>query len=539
MSRVTLIRPAYSDVYGLVYQADKSFRRQILPPLALMSLAGYLKQHGHDAIIIDGEPDLLTAEQTVEQALATSPAVVGITATTPEFPLVFEIVKAIKQRRPDVVTVVGGAHITSLPGHTMADLAPYADWGVVWEGEKPIQAIADGDPLSCAWPEGPHPQLLKSPSRLDALELDAFFPDRSTLDMTRYQMVDTGLGLTQCDAIQTARGCPFGCSFCTSRRTALTNRTIASVMREIHDTVTRHGTKSIVFFDDTLNIERNRVMELFQAVVAAKRRHEIPEDVCFYALTRASALDLDLLRVMQDAGADRLTMGVETGNHEIMRRMMKGCTLDHYREAYAMLDQVGILKRGSFIVGHPYETEETIGESIRFALELDLDEFAVNIMTPYPGQVEFRAAFDGKGIWLSHPMHYKELRGDGQDWHAYWGMHRRWGKSIVETETLSAPALEYWHKYFLQEIYGSARMAVRRERHVAAGNTDTFWHRPWRTHSEGYRKRVQEEAEHGRPSFPAPVHTTLTYEPVRLEDFQKSEYDRQAMGLRKLAATAT
>jgi anaerobic magnesium-protoporphyrin IX monomethyl ester cyclase len=78
--------------------------------------------------------------------------------------------------------------------------------------------------------------------------------------------------------------------------------------------------------------------------------------------------------------------------------MQKGTKLQDYRDAYRMIEEVGITKRASFIIGHPFETEETIRHSLDFAIELDLDEIGVNIMTPYPGQVTFRDAYEGKGI---------------------------------------------------------------------------------------------------------------------------------------------
>jgi len=198
-----------------------------------------------------------------------------------------------------------------------------------------------------------------------------------------------------------------------------------------------------------------------------------------------------------------------------------------------MIEEVGITKRGSFIIGHPYETERTIRDSIEFAIELDLDEIGVNIMTPYPGQVTFRDAYDAKGIWFAHEIHYAELRegkrlGDAWNdfkqvnWHDYWMEHLRWGKAVVETDTLSREALIYWHGRFLQEVYGSDKMGARRLRQIDRGNNDDYWHRPWRVHSERNRQRLQRE-QGGKPSFPEPLHKKYTYQPHVLRDYQKNE----------------
>ena len=194
------------------------------------------------------------------------------------------------------------------------------------------------------------------------------------------------------------------------------------------------------------------------------------------------------------------------------------------------MDQLNITKRGSFIIGHPYETEETIWDSINFAIELDLDEIGVNIMTPYPGQVTFRDALEGKGVWLSHKHQYAEFqnldRGNEAveswngfqniSWHEYWKDHLRWGSSVIETETLSGEALRYWQGRFLQEVYGSENMAKRRQRFLDNGNDDEYWHRPWRVNVQRNKERIEKESREGRPTFPSPMHLRYNYHPVVL-----------------------
>ena len=290
-----------------------------------------------------------------------------------------------------------------------------------------------------------------------------------------------------------------------------------------------------MFFDDTFTIHRARAMELMERILHAKRTGALPEDVHFYGFTRANTLDRELLVLMKEAGCDKLSLGVETGNAAVLEAMQKGTKLDDYRNAYALLDELGITKRGSFIIGHPYETEETLWDSINFARELDLDEIGVNIMTPYPGQVTFRDAYESRGIWFSAHIHYADLReGAGSlrdgwsdyiavNWHDYWRDHLRWGRAVVETETLSQEALVYWHARFLQEVYGSKEMAKRRERFIKMGNDDEYWHRPWRVHSQHNVERIERERVEGMPAFPEPLHKRHVYDPLPLQDYQKNE----------------
>ncbi len=377
-------------------------------------------------------------------------------------------------------------------------------------------------------------KLLMSKERLSGADLNTYVPSRTALDMSVYRFVDSTQGLVQNDAVEIARGCPFSCVFCTSRETTVAARSIDSVFEEIHESIKRNGTKLIMFFDDTFTINKKRAMELFDRIIHAKRTGILDQDLRMYGFTRANTLhDRDLVDSMKEAGCDKITMGIETGNAEILRDMQKGTTLDDYRIAYEMLESVGMTKRGSIIIGHPFETVETIRDSINFVLELDLDEVGVNIMTPYPGQKTFRDAFHERGIRFCHPIHYRELREPGQDegwrdfgsvnWHDYWRDHLRWGRAVVETETLSKEALIYWHGRFLQEVYGSEQMATRRQRFIDAGNDDEYWHRPWRVNARRNTERIEKENREGMPEFPEPLYKRYTYEPLPLSDYQKNE----------------
>lgn len=537
MSRITLVRPAYSaQIYGKVYQQDKDTLREIRPPLGLMAISGYLKIAGHEVTIVDGEPELLSEEDTVKRTLDTKPDIVGITSTTPEYPFAYGILRQIKKTCPDIVTVFGGAHITNLPEHTIADLDEYIDWGVISEGEKPMLAIANGYTEQYLWNLELSSKLLIAHDSLTGDELVGFTPDRESLKMSDYRFVDTSMGMVQNDALEIARGCPFACTFCTSRKTLIRHRTTQHVLDEIVYSASKFNTKLFMFFDDTFTIHKQRALELFQSIIDFKRRGLLPKDVHFYGFTRANTLhDYELLKTLKDAGCDKITLGIETGNPEILRSTMKGTKLDDYRKAYEMLESFDITKRGSFIIGHPYETEETIRDSIDFAIELELDEVGVNIMTPYPGQVTYRDALSAKGIWFSHNIHYDELRNTGENvkdswpyfgsinWHDYWRDHLRWGSSVVETETLSSEALVYWHGRFLQEVYGSEIMARRRKRFIDMGNDDDYWHRPWRINAQRNRERIEFERLNGRQQTRAPLHQHYTYSPIFLEDYQKNE----------------
>ncbi|MCJ7772765.1 MAG: radical SAM protein, partial [Desulfobacterales bacterium] len=99
---------------------------------------------------------------------------------------------------------------------------------------------------------------------------------------------------------------------------------------------------------------------------------------------RADSVTQELLRVMRDAGCDTVFFGFESGNQEMLNRIKKRIKLDRVRKAVADCKTVGMNVSGSFIVGLPGETMETLMDSHRFAQELDVN-YGYHFLAPFPG----------------------------------------------------------------------------------------------------------------------------------------------------------
>jgi radical SAM superfamily enzyme YgiQ (UPF0313 family) len=113
MKSIVFIRPDYSHrIYGTIYEQESDTRQEIRPPLGLMAIAGYLKTFGHTVHVIDGEPELLSVEQILQRVLDLKPDIVGVRATTPEYPFASEIIRNVKRADRNIITVIGGAHVT-------------------------------------------------------------------------------------------------------------------------------------------------------------------------------------------------------------------------------------------------------------------------------------------------------------------------------------------------------------------------------------------------------------------------------------------
>ena len=489
-TKVVLIRPPYSyEIYKSTYKNRyKVANKWVSAPLPIMYLGAAVVDVGADVRMIDGEVDNLSLEELVEQTVNMNPDIVGITGTTPEYGAVKYLAEEIKRRSPNVLTVIGGAHATHVPWE-IADEVDGIDYVVIFEGEKALAATASNDVEKLSeytdnavylmkvvgFDQAEHyrgkvlfsqNQTTEDLERLRALRQDPY------IDMSNYRFADPQVGLVRTDSLETARGCPYSCSFCSSRRSGLGLRSVENILEELDQIsagMSKAGQRGLIqFVDDTLTFNRKRSVELFEAM---KKRNY---DAHFLCLTRAKTIatnngdkeDREFAQLMNDVGFVQISFGIESGNPEINDAMQKGVTLDHYRRAYQILNEVGVEeRRGSFIIGHPHETEKTIRDSINFALELKIHRASVNIMTPYPGTLVYDQARQGEGLYFEKGA-------------TSFSNFRRWGNSVVSTDELTPEALQYWHRRFLAEAYSSSISLKHSTKEFIAGNRSHFFHRP-------------------------------------------------------------
>ena len=95
---------------------------------------------------------------------------------------------------------------------------------------------------------------------------------------------------------------------------------------------------------------------------------------------------------MKDCGLRLLLVGYESGNAEILKRIKKGITLEEAREFTKHCRDLGITIHGTFILGLPIETKETMEQTIRYAMELDVFSIQVSLAAPYPGTELYETA---------------------------------------------------------------------------------------------------------------------------------------------------
>jgi radical SAM PhpK family P-methyltransferase len=185
-------------------------------------------------------------------------------------------------------------------------------------------------------------------------------------------MVDWSLftpGVDEYVNVRTAISCPYRCSFCGFPQHAGKYRTaeVDAVERELKGLVDIPSVKSVNFIDDTFNIPAGRFKELLRMIIKNKFRFK------WHSHFRCQFAGREILELMKESGCEGVFLGIESGNNDVLKHMNKAATVEKYLAGIQLLKEFDILTYGSFIIGFPGETEETVRDTSRFIRESGLD----------------------------------------------------------------------------------------------------------------------------------------------------------------------
>ncbi|MFQ5589527.1 MAG: B12-binding domain-containing radical SAM protein [Phycisphaerae bacterium] len=382
---ILLIHPL--GVNWMPGEKDMSRIANIMPPIGLCSLASWVERHGHRAVIHDcyAHPG---RDGRINRYLRTErPDYVGFSTTTSSFLDAVRIAANIKAAYPHVRTIFGGVHISGLRERLLHEY-PVIDYGVVGEGEEALLAILErnGEGLEDV------PGLLRREGekveftglRTSSLNLDDLpFPAYSKLDgfPRAYPLPIFNYPTAPGTTAVTSRGCPYRCSYCDRsvfRRSFRYNSAeyMLNLFRHLREAF---GIRHVNLYDDLFTLDRRRVVAFCESLLRSRMK------MTFNCAARAEHIDRDLLRLMKRAGCWMMSLGVETGDPDLLARHRSGADLGMIRERIGWIKDVGIRAKGLFMLGLPGETEETIDRSIEYVLSLPLDEFNLAKFTPFPG----------------------------------------------------------------------------------------------------------------------------------------------------------
>jgi anaerobic magnesium-protoporphyrin IX monomethyl ester cyclase len=440
--------------------------------LGILYLAGSLRAAGHDVKVVDchqvtswdGEHLILHKEKMEECD------VLGISATTANVNWGAEMAAPW----PAKVKVLGGTHVTHIMegAHERFKQKKYFkgfDYVMYGECEGAFVSFcetfdAGGNirsgliPGLVWWDDlGRHTgqtPALPDVSRLPGPAFDLWSSgfSRGALSSPSAKRRELNANELMSASLYTARGCPYGCTFCADARTKLREETLEQIESQVKE-LASFGVQAIRLQDDTFTIKANRCKQIADILY----RHGMQWRAC----TRVNLRDKELFHYMGARGCTELAFGVEHGSARMLKAMNKGTTPEANEIGIKMAQDAGIIAKAFLMIGFPGETEESIEELEEWVLRVKPDAVTLSLFQPFPGS----------DVW-NHPEKYGVTIPDGA-FDKFWQLG---GDGDPEMMVLSLPTISkqslFNHRQRLIRIFESEIGAL--DRMQVHGNSGTY-----------------------------------------------------------------
>lgn len=318
------------------------------------------------------------------------------------------IADILKQRDKFCITVVGGTHVSALPQQTLEEF-PGIDIVVMGEGEyiakELVRAISTGKSYQgikgIAYRDKTGKVIVEERAQPIANLDEIPVPSRDSMPMDKYRLIwnkvqlGAGPGLMSDPAgvIFSSRGCTGRCLFCASREISngcMRLRSTENIVNEIEGLIGNYGISGLDFFDDFFTVDSERTLKICRALKKMKLRWS-----CY---GRVDTISEGLLSEMKKSGCKLINYGLESGDQAILDRIGKGFTLKQVKEALAITRKAGIKYVGSFTIGMPGESKQTVKKTLRLAKTFGGIDASLFKIIPYPGSPLYRMCI--KNNWL-------------------------------------------------------------------------------------------------------------------------------------------
>jgi len=409
--KILLINPPHIQKRGL-------YPKLIFQPIGLAYIAAVLEREKHNVSILDAlglgwnkvtELDSnrqligLTYEEIAGHIKNISPQIVGISVPfTIQAESAFSVASLVKKVDNKIITILGGAHITSHPLDCLTN--PNVDFIVMGEGETPVVNLINAlktnslkklkEISSLGFKQkGALKINLRQPPFTDLDSLP--FPARHLLPMDEYFKASQAMRTGRTDSpykraavIISSRGCPFTCTFCLSHHLwgrFWRYRSPENITNEIQELVEKYCVNHIHFEDDNLTLDKERMGQLCDLIVDRKLKisWDTPNGI------RGDTVDEEVLLKMKTSGCQELCVAPESGNQYVVDNVIKKrVNLKKIEETVKICKKIGIKVDAFFVIGSVGETKEQIQDTINFAKrlrKLGCRRCHFHIATPFEG----------------------------------------------------------------------------------------------------------------------------------------------------------
>ncbi|HMK95148.1 MAG TPA: radical SAM protein [Candidatus Limnocylindrales bacterium] len=452
-------------------------------PLGLMYVAAVLTKTGYQTEILDAfmtdasfqkTGETITVgmpfEKIKQEIRSRKPDILGIAGPfTCQIENSVKVSDLAKQVNPDILAVVGGPHVTTVPKEFLEE-ARSVDIAVTGEGEYIMPEIAGylegkkqlNEILGIAYRKDEEVKV--NPSRPFIRNLDELpYPAYDLIEMELYlspKKVGYRSFRNRAISMITSRGCPFNCCFCSVHLhmgKGFRAHSAEYVLNHVQYVVEKFNVKNIFFEDDNLTLDLARFEAICDGLIQERIRigWETPNGV------RADCLNRNLLQKMKKSGCKSVFFGVESGDQQILDNVIcKSLDLNRVVEVAKICKDINLKTGAFYIIGFPGEKKENMQKTVDFALRLKRD-------------------FDvGMHLFFATPSYgtklYEECKSKGYirenlTWNSFAEARQPKGMPLISTQDfapeevkeIAIKALEEYKKLSLRNHLKNPRKAVK------------------------------------------------------------------------------
>ena len=379
---------------GLIF--PNKDRRYKTVHLGLSYLVSYARAQ-HDDLCFQVLDTRVASRKETKRFFASNFDLIGMTVFSPVYFEVIALFKKIKETFPGVPVCVGGPYVTTIQEEIFTETP--VDYAVYGEGENTFCELIDHlkgrkelQDIKGIIYKNEIGEIIKNNPREKISKLDEIpFPAYDLFPMDRYPL----------HRMVTSRGCPYACAWCNSSSIwnhSFRQRGVENVIREIEFLLTNYGKKIFVFGDNSFNADLKWVEDFCDKLIKKKIK------ILWSVSLRADIMTQNLANKMKEAGCYNVAIGIESANDKILIKMNKATDIEKLKSGISMLKKAGLEVLSQFVIGSPYDTLETVKESIEFAKSSGCDYSNFYTILPFKGTAQWDYV-ENHGTFLAKKIH--------------------------------------------------------------------------------------------------------------------------------------
>ena len=403
--RILLINPPWFRLFRPDYELSRC-------PLGLGYIAGVLIENGYEVGVFNADlktgntmycsnemlrslhknyienlnnPDYVVWKEIYSTISEFKPDVVGIYVMTPMVGSALKVSRLTKQIDPQITVVWGGPHSSMIPEAVIIEKE--IDLVITGEGELTfLEYLELSDSEKWGNISGlvfeRNGKIINTGRRplienLDTIPFPSKYFKKVVLNYEKYPKPSN---------IFSSRGCPFKCTYCGSHKIfgrVVRYRSVNHVMEEIRFLYKEFGIRHFIFDDDTFGLNERITRELCNHIISSRMK------ITWECETRANLVGEDIVELMAESGCNRIWLGVESGDSAILKLIKKGITREDIINACKIIKKNRMILQAFFMIGFPWDTKDSIANTVAFMKEINPDIAVFNVLTPYPGTEMF------------------------------------------------------------------------------------------------------------------------------------------------------